>query len=210
MATDQNQESNMSEVSHSRYWNDIYSKPEDPGWTLGQAAPPLAHWLKTARPQPGRVAVLGCGYGHDTALFAQAGFDAWGYDFAPLAIERARQAGHEAGKGSLTFVQADFFDLPKTELGAFDYVYEYTSFVAIEPARRSEYATMCQAILKRGGMLVGCFYNHGRPGGPPFDTTREDVLKAFGARFDIRRLEITPHSIERRKGHELWAEMVRR
>ena len=127
-----------------------------------------------------------------------------------MGYRKLKRAGHEAGKGSLTFVQADFFDLPKTELGAFDYVYEYTSFVAIEPARRSEYATMCQAILKRGGMLVGCFYNHGRPGGPPFDTTREDVLKAFGARFDIRRLEITPHSIERRKGHELWAEMVRR
>jgi hypothetical protein len=58
-------------------------------------------------------------------------------------------------------------------------------------------------------MIVGCFYNHGRPGGPPFDATRDDVLKVFSPLFEIRRLEVSPHSIERRKGHELWAEFTK-
>jgi hypothetical protein len=64
-------------------------------------------------------------------------------------------------------------------------------------------------LLKPGGLLIGCFYNHGRPGGPPFDVTREDVLALYSPFFKIHKLEVTPHSIERRKGHELWAEFER-
>jgi len=59
-------------------------------------------------------------------------------------------------------------------------------------------------------MLVGCFYNHGRKGGPPFDAKREDVLRVFAPLFETRRLEVSAHSIERRQGHELWAEFFKR
>lgn len=199
------------EINKPQYWDDVYNEPEEPRWVLGKTAPPLEHWLVYAGADRGRVAVLGCGYGHDALAFAERGFEAVGYDFAERAIERANARVlplHQGGR--LSFVRADFFELPKSERAAFDYVYEYTSFVAIEPARREEYARMCHAILKTGGKLIGCFYNHGREGGPPFDATREDVLKIFSPLFDIRKLEISAHSIERRKGHELWAEFVKR
>jgi SAM-dependent methyltransferase len=198
------------QISKPQYWDAVYDLPEEPRWVLGQAAPPLAAWLESAKPRVGRVAVLGCGYGHDALAFAERGFDAVGYDFAERAIDRANAKVlplHKAGR--LKFVRADFFDLPKTESASFDYVYEYTSFVAIEPARREEYARMCHALLKPKGMLVGCFYNHGRPGGPPFDAAREDVLKVFSPLFEISKFEVSAHSIERRRGHELWAEFVR-
>src|SRR5689334_12940315 len=77
------------EISKPQYWDAVYNGPEEPRWVLGQAAPPLAHWLDNARVRPGRVAVLGCGYGHDALAFAEHGFDAVGYDFAERAIERA-------------------------------------------------------------------------------------------------------------------------
>lgn len=199
------------EVSRSEYWDAIYREPAEPGWTLGQPAPPLVAWLKDTKVKPGRVAVLGCGYGMDALAFAERGFDATGFDFAELAIARGMERVLPLHKdGRLKLVRADFFTLPQTHRAAFDYVYEYTSFVAIDPARRPEYARMCHAILKPGGMLIGCFYNHGREGGPPFDTRREDVVAHFGPLFEIRTLEVTPHSVERRKGHELWAELVRK
>lgn len=195
------------EISRPGYWDAIYNAPEEPRWVLGHPAPPLVYWLEHDRPKPGRVAVLGCGYGLDALAFSDHGFDAVGYDFAELAIARGRAKVLPLRKqGRLALVQADFFELPRSEREAFDYVYEYTSFVAIEPSRRDEYARMCHAILKPGGLLVGCFYNHGREGGPPFDARRDDVLKVFSPLFDIVKLEVSAHSIERRKGHELWAE----
>jgi methyl halide transferase len=199
------------ELSKPLYWDAIYREPVEPRWVLGQAAPPLVSWLQSAKPTLGRVAVLGCGYGHDALAFAEHGFDAVGYDFAELAVKRGRERVVSLHKGNrLKLVQADFFELPAIERGRFDYVYEYTSFVAISPERRQEYAQMCHAVLKPGGMLVGCFYNHGREGGPPFDAKREDVQRVFSPLFEIRTLEVSKHSIERRQGHELWAEFVKR
>lgn len=194
------------QVSTSGYWNTIYQEQPSPRWDIGHAAPSLTRWLAAAT--PGRVIVPGCGFGYDVRLFAAHGFDALGVDFAPLAISRAVELSREA-KGKFEFRQSDFFDLPRTERHAFDYFYEYTSFVAIEPAQRPRYVQLALDLLKPGGRLIGCFYNHGREGGPPFDVTREEVLALYSPYFELSRLEVTTHSIERRKGHELWAEFIK-
>ncbi|MCB9894041.1 MAG: methyltransferase domain-containing protein [Planctomycetes bacterium] len=196
------------EVSKSTYWNTIYEEQASPGWDLGHAAPALQHWIRSSGATIGRVCIPGCGYGYDVRALAAAGFEAIGVDFAPLAIERAARLS-EGAAGAFEFRQGDIFELPRTDAAAFDYFYEYTCFVAIEPARRPEYVQLALELLKPGGLLIGCFYNHGREGGPPFDVTREQVLALYEPHFEIRKLEITPHSIERRAGHELWAEFVR-
>ncbi|MCA8913482.1 MAG: methyltransferase domain-containing protein, partial [Planctomycetes bacterium] len=196
------------EVSKPDYWNAIYLEKDSPGWNIGQPAPALKYWLENAGAKPGRVCVPGCGYGHDVRLLAAHDFNVVGVDFAPLAVERANEQSQGA-PGKFEFRQADIFALSQTEHGAFDYLYEYTCFVAIEPARRPEYVQLALDLLKPGGMLIGCFYNHGREGGPPFDATREQVLELYGPHFDILKLEITEQSIDRRAGHELWAEFVK-
>ena len=196
------------QVNKSEFWNSIYDEQESPRWNLGHAAPPLKHWLENSGAKPGRVLIPGCGYGHDVRALAEHGFDAIGVDFAPLAIERGNEvlAGTD---GKFELRQADIFDLPATDRARFDYIYEYTCFVAIQPPRRPEYVQLKLDLLKPGGLLIGCFYNHGREGGPPFDVTREEVLKLYEPHFEIRKLEVSAHSIERRLGHELWAEFVR-
>jgi SAM-dependent methyltransferase len=155
------------------------------------------------------VCVPGCGYGHDVFEFARRGFEAVGVDFAPLAVQGATELSKDK-PGRFEFRQADMFALPATERTSFNYFYEYTCFVAIEPARRAEYAKLAHELLKPGGMVIGCFYNHGREGGPPFDARREQVLEVFAPLFEIAKFEVTPHSIERRTGHELWAEFRKR
>lgn len=195
-----------AEISTPGYWNAVYAEEVTPRWDLGHSAPPLCKWLE-GRTVEGRALVPGCGFGHDARLLAERGLGVLGVDFAPLALERARAL--HSGVPGLEFSAADMFSL-LPEFGAnFDYVYEYTCFVAIEPARREEYARLLHGLLKPGGLLIGCFYNHGRPGGPPFDATRADVLKVFEPLFRIEKFEVTPHSIERRQGHELWAEFRR-
>jgi SAM-dependent methyltransferase len=194
------------EVNTSGYWNAIYLEQQNPRWDIGHPAPSLVRWIANAK--PGRVLVPGCGFGYDVRLFAAHGFEAVGVDFAPLAVARALELSRGA-PGNFEFRQADFFDLPKTDRHAFDYFYEYTSFVAIQPARRPQYVQLALNLLKPGGLLIGCFYNHGRPGGPPFDVTIDEVRALYAPHFEIRKLEVTPHSIERRAGHELWAEFMR-
>lgn len=213
---DSPEDGSTEKVSTSGYWNAIYLEQDSPGWNIGRPAPPLMEWLKTdgvrhlasLRGQTPRVCVPGCGYGHDVREFAAAGFEAVGVDFAPLAVQRANEQSKGA-PGKFEFRQADIFELANTERGRFDFFYEYTCFVAIEPRRRPEYVQLALELLKPGGMLIGCFYNHGREGGPPFDVTREQVLELYQPHFEIRKLEVTPHSVERRAGHELWAEFVR-
>lgn len=193
-------------ISTPGYWNDIYAAEGTPRWDLGAVAPSLAHWLADNR-VAGRVLVPGCGFGHDARALAERGVQVVAVDFAPLALERARTL--HAGVAGLEFRQVDMFALLPAEAGAFDYIYEYTCFVAIEPARRAEYARLLHGLLRPGGLVIGCFYNHGREGGPPFDATREDVLKVFAPLFKVEEFEVTPHSFERRKGQELWAEFRR-
>jgi SAM-dependent methyltransferase len=176
---------------------------------LGQEAPPLAHWLATARPKPGRVLIPGCGFGHDVRLFARHGFKAVGVDFSASAVAQARKLAQGA-PGEIEFREMDLFELGRSEAASFDFAYEYTCIVAIDPARRPEYARLLASVLKPGGLLVGCFYNHGREGGPPFDITREQVLELFEPLFDVRVLTLSAHSVERRAGKELWAEFTRR
>jgi methyl halide transferase len=204
--TSNHPEGRSRQVVTSAFWNSIYEEQDSPRWNIG-VAPPLLHWLDHAGAKPGRVLVPGCGYGHDAALMAARGFDVVAVDFAPLAIERARQLHPGA---AVDWRCVDMFMLPATEAAAFDYFYEYTSLVAIPPARRPEYAQLARELLKPRGLLIGCFYNHGRDGGPPFDVTRDEVLALFSPHFEVHELEVSPHSIERRAGHELWAEFEAR
>jgi len=195
-----------AEISTPAYWNAVYAEEGTPRWDLGHFAPALVHWLQ-GRKVSGSALVPGCGFGHDARLLAQSGLRALGVDFAPLALARAREL--HGGIPNLEFSDVDMFSLLPARAASFDYVYEYTCFVAVHPSRRGEYARLLHGLLKPGGLLIGCFYNHGRPGGPPFDATREDVLAVFEPHFRIEKFEVTPHSIERRQGHELWAEFRR-
>lgn len=193
-------------INKAAYWDQIYRDEMTPGWDLGAPAPPLKHALDQGLIKPGRVAVPGCGFGHDARLLAERGFKVDAFDISKRALAGARK--RHRGVKNLKFTKADAFKLSRFA-GKFDYVYEYTCFCAIEPRRREEYARAVHALLKSGGRLFGCFYNHGREGGPPFDVTKSEVRRIFAPLFKIKKLAVSRHSIERRKGAELWAELVR-
>ena len=197
------------EVNKSAFWNAKYKEHESPRWNIGQVFPALRHWLDTAKPKPGRVLIPGCGYGYDVREFAEHGFEAVGVDFAELAIERAKELQADA-QGNIEWRVEDIFQLARTEAAGFDYIYEYTCFVAIHPSRREEYVKLEHDLLKPGGMLIGAFFNHGMEGGPPWNASPEDVRRVYEPLFEIRKLETTPHSVEKRTGKELWAEFVRK
>ena len=190
----------------AEFWELRY-RDGDTGWDIGQPAPPFVGLLAEAdAPPPGSMIVLGCGRGHDAVFFAHHGFDVTAVDFAPSAI-RAAEREAERGGVKIRFVEHDLFTLDEGYNHRFDYVLEHTCFSALPPARRSEYAQLVRRLLTENGTYFALFFTHGRPGGPPFDTTAEEVRALFSPYFSITRLEQPGHSAEQRAGLELLAIM---
>jgi SAM-dependent methyltransferase len=191
----------MQEIEQPTFWEQRYREGSD-RWDLGRAAPPLVEFLKPPQsPAPGRVAVLGCGRGHEALLFAKHGFEVVGFDFAPAAISAARQLAQKHGVEA-TFLQRDIFDLTPEFAEHFDYVVEHTCFCAIPPTKRSQYVEVTHRLLRPRGELIGLFFTHSRPGGPPFGVTKQEIRQFFHPRFQEIALEITPNSVSSRQGEE--------
>lgn len=188
-------------------WNQAYCDDKTP-WDLGKPAPALVAWLAT-KPTPGRVAVIGCGRGHDALALAEAGFDVTGIDFAPAAIASAREAAAARGL-TVRFEQADLFALGPEHTNAYDTVFEHTCYCAIPPERRDDYVAAVARMLVPGGQLVAVFFTHKEPGGPPFATTEAEVRERFARDFAIAVLAPTEASVRSRRGEETFGVLVRR
>jgi methyl halide transferase len=150
----------------------------------------------------GTVLVPGCGTGHDVRAFAAAGFEATGLDIAPSAVERARSL--TAAGTRAEFRLGNFLDDPPVT--PFDWVFEHTCFCAINPARRGDYVAAVARWLRPGGHYLAVNYLIPDTDGPPFGTTREELLARFSPRFELRE-EWVPRSYPNRTGLErmfLW------
>jgi SAM-dependent methyltransferase len=198
-------------VSAAAYWEGLYAERQD-GWELGEAAPSLQACLASGRPFPpgARVAVPGCGRGHDVRLLARHGFAVTGFDFAEAAVTEARAFASREGLAA-AFERRDVFTLAKDHAGDFDAVWEYTCFCAIDPDRRMEYARTLHDILKPGGALLACFYplKEGSDG-PPFPVSRRGIEAALDPFFRIVEAGPPPASPERRSGLEWLVRATRR
>jgi len=188
----------LDPVSDPAYWDELYEKKED-RWELGGPSPPLERWFAGQRLSDKRALVVGCGRGHEARLLASCGAEVVGLDLAERAIAEAERL--TSPNGSVRFVRGDLFAL-RGKPAFFDLVVEHTCYCAIDPARRDEYVDAIADALLPGGKLVGVFYAHGRPGGPPFTTDDADLNQRFARRFTLLHQETPPDSIERRAGQE--------
>lgn len=188
-------------ISEQReFWRVRYQEGQTP-WDLGSATPPLASlpesgadWLK-----PGKMAVLGAGYGHDAAFFGQRGFDVTGFDYVPEAIQ---EAATRYGRWA-RFVQADIFELGPEYDGQFDYVLEHTCFCAIPPKRRTDYVREVERLLRPGGYFLGLIFAFVDPDGPPYPSTEAEIRALFASGFELLGCEVPVNSIPARQGREL-------
>ncbi len=184
------------------FWQSRYKTGSIP-WDLAEPAPPFVQLLQSP-PEgivlpPGKMAVLGSGYGNDAAFFARQGFDVTGFDFVPEAVAQATQLYGDTGA---RFVEADLFNLPPETAGLFDYVLEHTCFCAIRPNQRAAYVEASARLLKPGGVLIGLFWAHHEMGGPPYKTDEAELRRLFSPPFELCYLAITPHSIPARQNEE--------
>lgn len=195
----------------SEFWESLYQKKTTP-WDLGKAAPPLETFLKSPYTlTPGRMAVLGCGRGHECLLFARHGFEVTGVDFAPSAVQETTlqlsQAGLLGTKGYL--LQRNFFDI-QDYFGYYDYVLEHCSFCAIEPSRRRSYAWTVRDLLKPGGKFIALWWLvPERAGGPPFHVHKGEIFELFKEDFKIDIAYEPKDSVNERRSQEYLTVMTK-
>jgi methyl halide transferase len=219
-------------VSTPGFWDGLYTAAQD-GWDLGGPAPALEDWLAAGRftssssiecggpemapalPQSAdtrlqaRVAVPGAGRAHDARLLARLGYRVTAFDFSDTAVAEARRLAAVDGVDVVVELR-DVFTLGRDHAGAFDGVWEYTCFRAIDPARREEYAQVLHTILRPGGLLLACFFPLREGGdGPPFPVSRADIDRALAGRFTVVRAGAPGRSAERRRALE-WLVEARR
>lgn len=194
-------------VNQPAFWQGLYEQGGD-RWELRGPTPTLVEYLDRAPPPTGRVAVPGCGRGHDCRLLGRRGYRVWGFDWAPQAIAEARALASREGL-DVAIEQRDVFGLAEASRGFFDGVWEYTSYCAVDPSRRPEYVRMLRDILAPGGWLLACFFPiREGSGGPPFPTTEAEVRRLFELSFSFLEVYVPETSAEGRRGIE-WMVFAR-
>jgi SAM-dependent methyltransferase len=180
-------------------WEARYQSGEMP-WEKGEPSPGLVDFLAANKELPrGTVCVPGCGTGHDVRAWSRAGFQAFGFDLAPSAIRLCQEKTASLGL-TAEFKRADFLEDAAPQ--PFDWLFEHTLFCAIEPKRRDDYAQAVLRWLKPGGQFLAVHYLIPDEDGPPFGTTRAEVLELFSPHFELLK-EWVPRSYPNRTGLEL-------
>lgn len=178
-------------------WEERYQSGDMP-WEKGAPSPGLVDFLAAHPELPrGTVGVPGCGTGHDVRAWAQEGFEAYGYDIAPSAIRLSREKS--AGLHNARYELADFLiDPPPLR---FDWLFEHTLYCAIDPVRREDYAKAVLRWLKPDGQFLAVHYFIPDTEGPPFGTTRDEVIARFSPSFQLLDDRV-PRSYPNRTGLE--------
>ena len=197
--------SNNLKVNKSSFWQERYLTDNTP-WDIGEAAPAFVKYFdKKKNTSNEKIAVLGCGLGHDAFFLAHLSsptshLQIYGFDFSKSAIKFCDEIKEKNNLKNISFYKVDFFKLIKDRKwkNYFDLVIEHTSFCAIDPSRRKEYVDLIKYLLKPHGKLAGLFFI--RPiklGGPPFGSTEEEIRGLFKNGFmETEKLhhESCPHT----------------
>lgn len=192
----------VMDVNQEKFWSELYrNEQEPPGWELGRPSPALTAVLPQLKLSKARVLVLGCGSGHDAALFAQQGHIVTAVDFSPEAVQRARGLYGEIE--NLKILQADAFKLPDEMNGQFDVVFEHTFYCAISPDRRNEVVRLWKRMLQPQGHLLGIFFVMEKRTGPPFGGNEWEIRERLKKYFSFLFWTRWRHSVEGRRGCEL-------
>ena len=191
----------MNETEYSQKdWQSHYES-NDLGWDLGQVAPPFVKLWQDKKLPLGKVLGPGCGRGHEVMFLAEKGCEVTAVDFSQGAVTYLKNTLKEKSL-DCRVLHEDFFCLDDSHDGIYDLVLEQTFFCAIAPRQRKDYIQKVSRVLKPEGMLVGLFYHTNKEGGPPYNTTYEDIEINFSKYFQIKQLEKTLLSAEQRKNKE--------
>lgn len=149
-----------------------------PPWDIGHPQKEIVA-LAEAGEIKGSVLDAGCGTGEHVLYFAGRGQQSWGIDFAPSAIEKAKQKARDR-KLDVAFRVADALTLG--ELGKkFDNIIDCGLFHCFSDSDRTRYAkSLSQALVPGGKYFMLCFSEHeSAEWGGPRRVTQQEIRDTF-------------------------------
>jgi SAM-dependent methyltransferase len=184
-------------------WEKCWEEGTTP-WDLGQVTPLITNLIHSETVPIGRVLVPGCGTGYDVVALAGPDRYVVGLDISETGIKKAKEwSCSSPNKEYFAFLVGDFFNWKSEE--AFDLIFDYTFFCAIDPSLRSDWAKRIDELLKLDGELITLiFVISGQEEGPPYDNNLadyEEVLNPLG--FKAISIEDNELSVEQRKVCEI-------
>lgn len=171
-------------VGAPQFWSNKYVESNfKPGWDLGEPHPALRSITTQLKLVKSRIAVLGCGAGHDCAFFAQQGHVVTGIDFSTEAL---RQAQKNYPQLSINWLQMDLLKPDEKYLNSFDLIFDHTLYCAIPPSQRNMLVKAWKKLLVDRGHLLGIFFSMFKSDGPPYGGSEWELRERLSKSFDFR------------------------
>ncbi|KAJ5837416.1 uncharacterized protein N7525_002604 [Penicillium rubens] len=166
--------------NHNEAWDRLWETDNSDMWDRGKPSPALVDLLEqredilspiAANGRRKKILVPGCGKGYDVVMLALHGFDAVGLEIsakgvstaeeyaqkeiqAPQAYNFGSASANKFERGSVSFIQGDFFHSDCTKGEKFDVIYDYTFLCALHPTMRAQWASRMADLVLSGGLLV--------------------------------------------------------
>jgi methyl halide transferase len=189
------------------YWNKRYLHNETQ-WDLGGGSPPIKNWIDQQKGKNINILVPGAGFGHEVIYAYKNGFKNIYYlDYATKAIIKFKKTCPKFPEEQI--ITQDFFSLTKNYF--FDVIIEQTFFCALDPSLRNEYVRKCHQLLRKKGKVIGLLFNTNfNHNGPPYGGETDEYIALFSKMFNLLEMENSIHSVNPRKGNELWIEFEKK
>jgi len=163
----------LGSVSAADFFDAMYAQADGDDrqvpWHHAASRPLIGAWIDAIGPGRFRRAlVVAAGLGDDAAALAAKGLEVVAFDYAPTAVEWARQRHPDA---AVDWQVADLFDPPTDWRAGFDLVIEVFTVQSIDPARQADAAAAVRSFVAAGGTLVAVALVHDGtvvPDGPPW------------------------------------------
>ena len=158
-------------------------------WDTGRPQPAIIKLAKAGQIR-GSVLDVGCGTGENLLYLAARGHEAWGLDFAPVAIERAKAKAAQRGIDA-HFIVGNALELKK--LGRqFDTVIDCGLFHTFTDEERPVFVRGLAEVLGAGGMLyLLCFSDEQSGTMGPRRISQQEIQDAFHDGWNVKQIEPT-------------------
>jgi len=158
-------------------------------WDTGRPQPAIIKLAKAGQIR-GSVLDVGCGTGENLLYLAARGHEAWGIDFVPVAIERAKAKAAQRGTNA-HFIVGNALELKK--LGRrFETVIDCGLFHTFTDEERPVFVMGLGDVLGHGGLLYILCFSDEEPGTDgPRRISQQEIRDSFDDGWTVQRIEPT-------------------
>jgi cyclopropane fatty-acyl-phospholipid synthase-like methyltransferase len=178
-----------------------------PPWDIGRPQKEFTELVRQGE-ITGSVLDIGCGSGDNALFFAQEGFDVWGIDSSPLAIQKAQEKGAQRGL-PVHFLVLNALELTKLNR-TFDTATDSGLFHTLSDEDRPLFVKNLTAILSPSGNYFMLCFSDREPGGyGPRRITEREIRETFSDGWLIRYIRPAVfESRTRARGPHAWLSSI--